>query len=186
MIKYTFLFVLATLLSGCIGTRIGYFEVNPYATIKSNKIDQPLHIRISPRIGNAQKYNLNGIAIEVTELHKSLYYATQKVYADLFAEVKPAQTNDIGFFIELQQMEAKWEIHEVRKKIVDTYETFNEAWCTISYAGNLYRNDLLISQAAGQVTVKQSELNTQRIDEVYKEGIKQALSAMAQQHFNQQ
>lgn len=186
MIKYTFLFVLTVLLSGCIGTQIGYFEVNPYATAKSDKINQPLHIRISSRIKNEQKHNLNGLTIEVTELHRSLYYAIQKVYADLFSEVKPAQTDDIGFFIELQQMEAKWEVQEVRKKVVDTYETFNEARCTIYYAGYLYRNDLLISRAAGQVTVTQSELNTHRIDEVYKESIKQALSAMAQEHFNQQ
>jgi hypothetical protein len=186
VIKYTFLFVLIVLLNGCIGTQIGYFEVNPYASVKSNKIDQPLHIRISSRISNEQKYNLNGLTIEVTELHRSLYYATQKVYADLFSEVKPEQINDNGFFIELQQMEAKWEVQEVRKKIVDNYETFNDARCTISYSGNIYRNDLLIIRATGQVTVTQTELNTHRIDEVYKESIKQALSAMAQQHFNQQ
>jgi hypothetical protein len=185
MIKYTFLFMLTILLSGCIVTQIGYFEVNPYATIKSNKIDQPLHVRISSRIMNEQKHNFNGLTIEITDLHRSLYYATQKVYADLFSEVKPEQKNDIGFFVELQQMEAKWEVQEVRKKVVDTYETFNEAKCTIFYAGNMYRNDLLISRAAGQVTVTQSELNTHRIDEVYKESIKQALSAIAQQHFNQ-
>lgn len=185
MIKYTFLFMLTILLSGCIVTQIGYFEVNPYATIKSNKIDQPLHVRISSRIMNEQKHNFNGLTIEVTDLHRSLYYATQKVYADLFSEVKPEQKNDIGFFVELQQMEAKWEVQEVRKKVVDTYETFNEAKCTIFYAGNMYRNDLLISRAGGQVTVTQSELNTHRIDEVYKESIKQALSAIAQQHFNQ-
>ncbi|MFN5884372.1 MAG: hypothetical protein ACK445_03445 [Bacteroidota bacterium] len=177
--------MLTILLSGCIVTQIGYFEVNPYATIKSNKIDQPLHVRISSRIMNEQKHNFNGLTIEVTDLHRSLYYATQKVYADLFSEVKPEQKNDIGFFVELQQMEAKWEVQEVRKKVVDTYETFNEAKCTIFYAGNMYRNDLLISRAAGQVTVTQSELNTHRIDEVYKESIKQALSAIAQQHFNQ-
>ncbi|MFN6082365.1 MAG: hypothetical protein ACK44P_06210, partial [Bacteroidota bacterium] len=99
MIKYTFLFMLTILLSGCIVTQIGYFEVNPYATIKSNKIDQPLHVRISSRIMNEQKHNFNGLTIEVTDLHRSLYYATQKVYADLFSEVKPEQKNDIGFFV---------------------------------------------------------------------------------------
>jgi ABC-type branched-subunit amino acid transport system ATPase component len=48
----------------------------------------------------------------------------------------------------------------------------------------MYRNELLVSQASGKVIAKESELNTYKPEDVFKEAVKRTFAQVAQTHFN--
>lgn len=172
------------LLTGCVSATIGYFEVSPYAQVKSDKLDQPLLVKFSSRVPDGQQYKDVGFTLTVTDFHKSLLYAAQRAFGDLFSEVKKMESGDIGFILEIQQMEPTWEMHSVKQKVVNDSAEFNDTWCMMHYAASLYRNELLVSQAIGKVTIKQSELKTHRLEDLFKEAVKQSMAQMAQEHYN--
>jgi hypothetical protein len=155
MFKYTFLLVL--LFAGCVNTQIGYFEVSPYARVTSNKIDQPLYIKYSSRVNNTHLVKEPGFTIQTTDLHRSYLFATQRAFGDLFNDVRLFMPSDVGFILEIQQMDPKWSFHD-KQKINQFKDTFNytEAWCTIQYASSIYRNDLLVSQSTGNMKTPRS------------------------------
>lgn len=183
MFKYTVL--LALLFAGCVNTQIGYFEVSPYARVTSNKIDQPLYVKYSSRVNDTHLVKEPGFTIQATDLHKSYLFATQRAFGDLFSEVKPYTNTDVGFILEIQQMEPKWTFHDKQtiNQFKDTFE-FTEAWCTMYYASSIYRNELLVSQSAGSITVKQSELKTYKPELIFKEAVKRSIAQMAQEHYD--
>jgi hypothetical protein len=183
MFKYTFLLVL--LFAGCVNTQIGYFEVSPYARVTSNKIDQPLYVKYSSRVNDTHLVKEPGFTIQTTDLHKSYLFATQRAFGDLFSDVRLFMTSDVGFILEIQRMDPKWSFHE-KQKINQFKDTFNytETWCTIQYASTIYRNDLLVSQSTGNVTVKQEEIATYKPEVIFKEAVKRSIAKMAQEHYD--
>lgn len=185
MLKYIGIVAIIMLSSSCINRQLGYFEVSPYAQVKSNKIDQPLYIKYSERINDTYIFKQPGFSFTASELHKSYLYASQRAFADLFSEVKQYTKTDLGFVLEIQKMEPRWSLHHTQtvNQFKDTFEN-TDVWCEVEYASTLYRNDLLISQALGTVVAKESELNTHKEDEVFKEAIKRSIAQMAQTHFD--
>jgi len=183
MFKYTFLLVL--LFAGCVNTQIGYFEVSPYARVTSNKIDQPLYVKYSSRVNDIHLVKEPGFIIQTTDLHKSYLFATQRAFGDLFSDVRLFMPSDVGFILEIQRMDPQWSFHE-KQKINQFKDTFNytETWCTIQYASTIYRNDLLVSQSTGNVTVKQEEIAAYKPDVIFKEAVKRSIAQMAQEHYN--
>jgi hypothetical protein len=183
MFKYTFLLVL--LFAGCVNTQIGFFEVSPYARVTSNKIDQPLYVKYSSRVNDTHLVKEPGFTIQTSELHRSYLFATQRAFGDLFSDVILFMPSDVGFILEIQQMEPKWSFHD-KQKINQFKDTFNytEAWCTMQYASSIYRNDLLVSQSTGNVTVKQEEIATYKPEGIFKEAVKRSIAQMAQDHYN--
>jgi hypothetical protein len=183
MFKYTFLLVL--LFAGCVNTQIGYFEVSPYARVTSNKIDQPLYVKYSSRVNDTHLVKEPGFTIQTTDLHKSYLFATQRAFGDLFSDVRLFMTSDVGFILEIQRMDPKWSFHE-KQKINQFKDTFNytETWCTIQYASTIYRNDLLVSQSTGNVTVKQEEIAAYKPEVIFKEAVKRSIAKMAQEHYD--
>jgi hypothetical protein len=183
MFKYTFLLVL--LFAGCVNTQIGYFEVSPYARVTSNKIDQPLYVKYSSRVNDTHLVKEPGFTIQTTDLHKSYLFATQRAFGDLFSDVRLFMPSDVGFILEIQRMDPKWSFHE-KQKINQFKDTFNytETWCTIQYASTIYRNDLLVSQSTGNVTVKQEEIAAYKPEVIFKEAVKRSIAKMAQEHYD--
>lgn len=183
MFKYTFLLVL--LFAGCVNTQIGYFEVSPYARVTSNKIDQPLYVKYSSRVNDIHLVKEPGFTIQTTDLHKSYLFATQRAFGDLFSDVRLFMPSDVGFILEIQRMDPKWSFHE-KQKINQFKDTFNytETWCTIQYASTIYRNDLLVSQSTGNVTVKQEEIAAYKPEVIFKEAVKRSIAKMAQEHYD--
>jgi hypothetical protein len=183
MFKYTFLLVL--LFAGCVNTQIGYFEVSPYARVTSNKIDQPLFVKYSSRVNDTHLVKEPGFTIQTTDLHRSFLFATQRAFGDLFSDVKLYMPSDVGFILEIQQMDPKWSFHD-KQKINQFKDTFNytDAWCTIQYASTIYHNELLVSQSTGNVTVKQEEIAAYKPEEIFKEAVKRSIAHMAQEHYN--
>jgi hypothetical protein len=183
MFKYTFLLVL--LFAGCVNTQIGYFEVSPYARVTSNKIDQPLYVKYSSRVNDIHLVKEPGFTIQTTDLHKSYLFATQRAFGDLFSDVRLFMPSDVGFILEIQRMDPQWSFHE-KQKINQFKDTFNytETWCTIQYASTIYRNDLLVSQSTGNVTVKQEEIAAYKPEVIFKEAVKRSIAQMAQEHYN--
>jgi hypothetical protein len=183
MFKYTFLLVL--LFAGCVNTQIGYFEVSPYARVTSNKIDQPLYVKYSSRVNDTHLVKEPGFTIQTTDLHKSYLFATQRAFGDLFSDVRLFMTSDVGFILEIQRMDPQWSFHE-KQKINQFKDTFNytETWCTIQYASTIYRNDLLVSQSTGNVTVKQEEIAAYKPEVIFKEAVKRSIAKMAQEHYD--
>lgn len=185
MFKYTVI-LLVFILSGCVNRHLGYFEVVPYATVKTNKIDQPLYVQFSSRVADTFSIVEPGFKFSVQDLHRSLLFAAQRTYGDMFSDVKRFMSGDAGFILEIQRLESTWENHEVKKKVGNTYGEFNEIWCTIQYASTLYRNELMVSQAVGSVVVKQDEMQGYHVEDLYKEAVKRAMANMAQTHFDKQ
>ncbi len=183
MFKYKFLLVL--LFAGCVNTQIGYFEVSPYARVTSNKIDQPLYVKYSSRVNDIHLVKEPGFTIQTTDLHKSYLFATQRAFGDLFSDVRLFMPSDVGFILEIQRMDPQWSFHE-KQKINQFKDTFNytETWCTIQYASTIYRNDLLVSQSTGNVTVKQEEIAAYKPEVIFKEAVKRSIAQMAQEHYN--
>jgi hypothetical protein len=181
MIKYTFLFLLT--LSACtMQKQVGYFEVSPYAQVKSDKLNQPLYLKYGNRVLDTYQIKEGGFSFTATQLHKTYAFANGHAYGDLFSDVKLFAQNDIGFILEMQQMEYSWSYNEVKKK--DSME-YLEPVCTLKYASSLYRNELLLSQSVGTIAVRQRDVNEYAsIDQVFKETVKRSLAAMAQQHFD--
>jgi hypothetical protein len=184
--KITYLLSFSVLLLGsCVTKQLGYFEVNPYAQVSTNKIDQPLYVRLSDRIGDQFEVKEQGMTLQVKEFHKSLYYAFNRSFKDLFMDVKPIADNNTGFILEVQRMEPKWEIKPHKKDYSSTStQPENDIWCVVEYASTIYRSDLLVSQSTGTVKVKLGDKNIYSMDALFKETIKQACSKMAQDHFN--
>lgn len=173
------------LLTACINRKLGYFEVSPYAQVKSNKIDQPLYIKYSTRINDTYIFKQPGFLFTATELHKSYLYALQHAYADMFSEVKAVSATDVGFVLEIQKMEPRFTVHHSQtiNQFKDTFEN-TDVWCVVEYASTLYRNDLLVAQSTGTIVAKESELNTYKAEDIFKEAIKRSFAQMAQNHFD--
>lgn len=185
MLKYIGIVAIMLLSSSCINRQLGYFEVSPYAQVKSNKIDQPLYVRYSSRINDTYVFKQPGFNFIATELHKSYLFASQRAFADLFSEVRAYMPTDVGFILEIQKMEPRWTSHTTQtiNQFKDTFEQ-TDIWCEIEYASSMYRNELLVSQASGTVVAKESELNTYKPEDVFKEAIKRSFAQMAQSHLD--
>jgi hypothetical protein len=112
-------------------------------------------------------------------------FATQRAFGDLFSDVKLYMPSDVGFILEIQQMDPKWSFHD-KQKINQFKDTLNytDAWCTIQYASTIYRNELLVSQSTGNVTVKQEEIAAYKPEGIFKEAVKRSIAQMAQEHYN--
>lgn len=186
MFKYTsLLFILVVIVTGCINRQLGYFEVSPYARVSTNKIDQPLMVKYSSRINDTYLFDQPGFKFLVTDLHKSYLFAAKHAFGDLFSEVKPFVPGEVGFILEVQQMEPRWTFHERQtvNEFKDTFE-YTDIWCHLRYASTIYRNDLFVSQSTGEVIVKPSEVDSHKPEAYFKEAVKRSVAAMAQEHYN--
>lgn len=184
MIKYIGLIIVLLLLQGCISKQIAYFEVSPYARVKSDKIDQPLYVRFSNRVNDVFEIKQPGITVSVTQFHQSLQFALSRSFSDLFSDVLPAN-NPVGFILDVQRMESSWEVKEKKRFNQYGQEVHeNDIWCVMLYASTIYRNELLVSQSTGTVKVKLNENQIYTVDAAFKEAVKQACANMAQDHYN--
>ena len=180
------LFIAGALLTGCVVKNLGYFEVNPYARVSTDKIDQPLYVRLSDRIADRSETKAPGFTFKVIDFHKSLYYAFNRSFKDLFIDVQPASSESMGFILEVQRMDTRWEIKEHKRSNnqVNTSTPENDMWCVIDYASTIYRNNLLVSQSTGTVKVKRGDDNIYSTESMFKEAVKLACANMTQDHFN--
>lgn len=185
MFKYTCMLLILLAAGGCINRQLGYFEVSPYARVSTNKIDQPLMVRFSSRINDTYLFNQPGFKFAVTDLHKSYLFASKHAFGDLFSNVQAFTPGDVGFILEIQQMEPRWTFHERQtiNQFKDTFE-YTDAWCHLRYASTIYRNDLLVSQSTGEIVVKPGEVEGYKPEEYFKEAVKRSIAAMAQDHYN--
>lgn len=159
----------------CISKQIGYFEVSPYTNIPSDKINQPLYIKISSRIQEHFTVKTYGIEIKVSSFRMSLMYACKKGFADVFSETRTYMDGDNGFRLEIQKFEPSWVITESK---TDTMT--NDIYCIINYGCTLYRDDIYISNSSGVVKLKYGDNNLFNIETLFKETVKLAVADMAQ------
>jgi hypothetical protein len=178
------LFIAGTLFTACVTKQLGYFEVNPYAKVSTNKIDQPLYVRLNDRIADRFEIKDPGITLKVIDFHKSLYYAFNRSFKDLFLDVQPVVAQSTGFILEVQRMEPRWEVKERKPTNYQSTAPENDVWCVVEYASTIYRNDLLVSQSSGTVKIKRGDDNIYTIDAMFKEAVKQACARMTQDHYN--
>jgi hypothetical protein len=171
------------LLQGCMKKQLGYFEVNPYARVSTGKIDQPLYVKLNDRIADQFEVKEAGFTLHVKEFHKSLYYAFNRSFRDLFLDVQPATATSTGFILEVQRMEARWESTE-RKSDTNATAPEEDIWCIMEYASTIYRNGLLVSQSTGTVKVKLGDSNIYSADALFREAVKQACVRMTQDHYD--
>lgn len=172
------------LFTGCVVKNLGYFEVNPYARVSTDKIDQPLYVKLSDRIADRFENKAPGLTFKVFDFHKSLYYAFNRSFKDLFLDVQPATPESMGFMLEVQRMEPRWEITERKPRNYQATEPENDVWCIVDYASTIYRNSLLVSQSTGTVKMKLGDENIYTMEGLFKEAVKQACARMTQDHYN--
>lgn len=179
MVKYKLILLLAVLLlQSCFTQDLNYFEIKPFVSTAVSKVDQPLYVKFSKRIDDKFSITQQGFTLHVSDFHRSLQYAAEQLYAHVFSDVKPYMPSDAGFILEIQQLDAVFDVKEIR-----TTTTYSSEWyCVMNYTGTLYRNDMHISQATGSVKVKLAE-NIHSVSELYKTAVKQAFEQMATTHF---
>ncbi len=178
------LFTTAFMFVSCVKISVVYFEVNPYGQVKSNKLNETLYIKFSSRVADQSSQQQQGFDFQVSQFHKSMLFASQQVYGDLFNEVKLYSPGDAGFILEYQLMESAWELKEEKEMFMGSQTTFSDVWCTIKYASSFYRNDMLLTQATGTAIIKQHKAKISKPELVFQEAVKTALAEMAQVYFN--
>ncbi|MFN4971857.1 MAG: hypothetical protein ACK4Y6_04575 [Bacteroidota bacterium] len=179
MFKYKLiLFSALLMLQGCLTQDLTYFEVKPFVNTPVRKVDQPLYVKFSKRIDDKFSVAQQGFTLHVSDFHRSLQYAAGQLYTHVFSDVKSYMPSDAGFILEVQQLDAVFDVKEIR-----TATTYTSEWyCVMNYTGTLYRNELHISQATGTVRIKLGD-NIHSVSELYKEAVKQAFEQMASAHF---
>jgi hypothetical protein len=159
----------------CISKQIGYFEVSPYTHISSDKINQPLYIKVSSRIEDHFTIKNLGIETKVSSFRMSLMYACKKAFTDVFSETRMYMEGDQGFRLEIQHFEPTWVIEDSKSDSV-----YNDVYCHINYGCTLYRDDTYISSSGGKVRIKYGDNSIFNIETLFKETVKLAVADMAQ------
>ncbi|MCU0441588.1 MAG: hypothetical protein MUE96_04245 [Bacteroidia bacterium] len=181
MFKYI-AFAIILLTSCTVNQQLGYFEMKPFVPVGVNRVNQPLYVQFSERVSDQFNWKQSGFTFNVTQLHKSYLYGTRMVYGDVFSEVRLYQPNDYGFILSYQLLEPKWTFEE---SLYTDSISILEPVCTIAYSSSLYRNELLMNQTNGSVSVTQSSLGSfAKPDTIFKEATKQCLSKIAESHLN--
>lgn len=181
MFKYI-AFVIILLASCAVNQQLGYFEIKPFVPVGVSKVNQPLYVQFSERVSDQFNWTQSGFTFNATQLHQSYLYGTRMVYGDVFSEVRLYLPNDYGFLLSYQLLEPKWTFEETLS--TDSISIL-EPVCTIAYSSSLYRNELLMNQANGSVSVTQSSLGPfAKPDSIFKEATKQCLARIAESHLN--
>ncbi len=177
MIKHNKFFVILIFIFAvsCISKQIGYFEVSPYTHISSDKINQPLYIKISSRIEDHFTVKNLGIETKVSSFRMSLMHACKKAFKDVFSEIHMYMEGDQGFRLEIQHFEPTWDIEDSKSDSI-----YNDVYCNINYGCTLYRDDTFISSSSGKVRIKYGDNNLFNIESLFKETVKLAVADMAQ------